>query len=57
MGLINEAVSMKLAEGDSVPDYVLDSVEKDLDSSSNAEICFIKLPYALFIKQRPQGQQ
>ena len=55
MGLINEVVCTKVAEEDSGPDYVLDSIEKDRDSSSNAEACLIKLPYALFIKQRPQG--
>lgn len=53
IGFINEAVIIRVAEGASVLDYLLDSVVKDLDSSSNAEACFIKLLYILFIKQRP----
>lgn len=39
MGLMNEVVSTKVAEGESVLDHVLDSVEKDLDSSSSAGAC------------------
>lgn len=35
-------------------DDVLNSVVKDLDSSSNAEPCIIKFLYDLFVKQ---GQQ
>lgn len=35
-------------------DDVLNSVVKDLDSSSNAEPCIIKLLYDLFIKQEQQ---
>ena len=53
IGFINEVVSIRVAEGSSVLDYLLDSVVNDLDSSSNAEACFIKLLYILFIKQRP----
>lgn len=52
MGFINEVVRTRVAEGYSVLGYVLDSVVKVLDSSSNAETCVIKLLYALFIKQR-----
>lgn len=46
MGFINEVISSKVAEmlGDA-----LDSAVKELDSSSNAETCIIKLLYALFI--------
>ena len=53
MAFINEVVSIRVAEGSSVLDYLLNSVRKDLDSSSDAEACFIKLLYSLFIKQRP----
>lgn len=53
MAFINEVVSIRVAEGSSVLDYLLNSVRKDLDSSSDAEACFIKLLYILFIKQRP----
>lgn len=53
MAFINEVVSIRVAEGSSVLDYLLNSVIKDLDSSSNAEAFFIKLLYILFIKQRP----
>ena len=52
MGFINEVVRTRVAEGYSVPDYVLDSVVKVLDSSSNSEACVIKLLFALFVKQR-----
>lgn len=51
IGFINEVVSIRVAEGSSVLSYLLDSVVKDLDSSSNAEACFIKLPYILFINK------
>lgn len=50
IGFINEVVSIRVAEGSSVLSYLLDSVVKDLDSSSNAEACFIKL-YILFINK------
>lgn len=51
IGFINEVVSIRVAEGSSVLSYLLDSVVKDLDSSSNAEACFIKLLYILFINK------
>ena len=35
-------------------DDMLDSVVKNLDSSSNAATCIIKLLYDLFVKQRQQ---
>lgn len=54
MAFINEVVSIRVAERSSVLDYLLNSVIKDLDSSSNAEAGFIKLLYILFIKQRPK---
>lgn len=48
-------LSARRWQKEKVLDHVLDSVEKDLDSSSNAEACLQKLPSALFIKQNPQG--
>lgn len=42
MDFINKVVSTEMA-GYNVLDDVLDSVLEDLDSSSNAETCIIKL--------------
>lgn len=47
MGFTNKVVAEKC----SVLDDVLNPVVKDLDSSSNAELCIIKLLYGLFVKQ------
>lgn len=52
MGFINKIVSTKVAEKYSVLDDMLDSVVKNLDSSSNAGTCIIKLLYDLFVRQR-----
>lgn len=49
MGFTNEVVISKVTEGSSVLDDVWNSAVKDLDSSSNAEICIIK-PVSLAYK-------